>query len=268
MKRRLEDLYVRGRDLTIGDGGGDPVLVWIQKMNPLEHEKSIRKAGAAKARVLMAARDKDSEEWQEAFSDVADIGDRTALIDYLISDDVAKFQDAKEAELSFADEWAKDGYLQGLRDSWDDPDNPLSKAYHLDSENEEARRVFLELKRFTDQVQEEVQPEIERLRRDYEQTDEETLHDRALRRFVELRSGLAWLREYRNCEVYFSVREPDDHRKYYFTAREQVDGLAPQVFAQISMAYQELVVDVTEGKDSPRTPSSSPSSEPLDAAAI
>ena len=267
-KRRLEDLYVRGRELPVDDGSDDPVVVWLQKMNPLEHEKAIRKAGAAKAKVLMAARDKDSEEWQEAYADVADLGDTSPLVDYLISDDVARFQEAKEAEISYAEEWAKDNYLQGLRDAWEDPDKPLSHVYLKDPEDEEARRVWLELKRFADQVQEEVQPQIENLRRDYEGADEERLREKALQRFIELRSGLAWLREYRNCEVFFSVRELDDHRKYYFTSRDQVDSLAPQVMAQISTAYQELNVEVMEGKGSLKIPSSSPSSEPPSAVAI
>lgn len=266
--RRLEDLYVRGVELSITDGEDDPVVVWVQKMNPLEHEKSIRRAGAAKAQILVAARDRDSELWQEAYSDVDDIGGRATLIDYLIGDDVAKFQDVKEAELSFTDEWQEDHYLQGLRDLWDDPERPLSAVYAEDPENEDARRVYLELKRFATQVEEEVNPEMERLRRDYETATDEELREKALERVIEIRSGLGWLREYRTCEVLYGVREPDDHKKYYFTTREQVESLAAPVFQKIASAYNKLVVDVSQGKDSPKIPSSSPSSEPQNVAAI
>lgn len=266
-RRRLEDLYVRGRELSIDDGSNDPVVVWVQKMNPLEHEKAIRKAGAAKAKQLLAVRDHSSEEWQEAYVDVAEFTTREQLIDYIISDEIVQFQEAKEAELSYSEEWQKDNYLGGLRDAWEDADNPLSAVYARDPEDEEARRVFLELKRFADQVEEEVGPETERLRRDFENMSEEDLRDKALEKVIELRAGLAWLREYRTCEVLYGVREVDDHRKYYFTHRDQVDALASQVFVQLSTAYNELMVAVAEGKDSAKTPSSSPSSEQPSAAA-
>jgi hypothetical protein len=267
VKRRLEDLYIRGRQVTVDDGTGDPVDVWIQKLNPLEHEKAIRKAGAAKARVLMAMRDHDSEEYQEAYSDVLDLGPKASLVEYLVADESAKVKEAKEAELSFADEWKKDNYLQGLRDAWEDADDPLKDRYARNPEDEEAHRVFLELKRFADQVEAEVAPELERLKRDWADVSDEEAQDKTLERFVELRSGMAWLREFRRMEVFYSTRDPEDHRKYYFASRDQVDGLANEVFFQLSTACQELMVEPAEGKDSPKTPSSSPSSEPQNAVA-
>jgi hypothetical protein len=267
MKRRLEDLYIRGRQVVIDDGTGDPVTVWMQKLNPLEHEKAIRKAGAAKARVLMALRDIDSEEYQEAYSDVVDLGPREALVEYLIADESAKIRDAKETELSFADEWRDENYLQGLRDAWEDPDAPLKDVYATNPDDEEAHRVFLELKRFADQVAAEVDPEIEALKQDWVDAPEEDIRKKTLERFIELRAGLAWLREFRRAEVYFGTRDSEDHRKYYFASRDQVDGLANEVFFQLSTACQDLMVEPAEGKDSPKTPSSSPSSEPQNAVA-
>lgn len=269
-KRRLEDLYVRGRELSIDDGSGDPVTVWLQKLNPLEHEKAIRRSGAARAQVLLAARDQDSEEWGEAYADVRDLGDRTILVEYLIADDVVKTRDSKEAELSFGEEWTKDNFLQGLRDAWEGDGNGsgLKERFAVDPNDEEAHKVFVELKRFSDLVDAEAEPEIERLRRDYADISEQELQDKALGRFIELRAGLAWLREFRHSEAYFATRDIDDHRRYYFTERQQVDVLSPEVFNEISVAYQQLMVESAEGKDSPRTPSSSPSSEPQNAAVI
>lgn len=261
-KRRLEDLYVRGRQLVIDDGTGDPVEVWLQKLNPLEHEKSIRKAGAAKARVLMAMKDHDSEEYQEAFSDVLDFGSREALVDYLIAEEASRINETKETELSFQEEWHKEGYLQGLQDAWEDPERPLKDVYATNPADIEANRVFLELKRFADQVTAEIDPLLDELRARYQDASEEDLQAEALKRFMELRAGLAWLREYRRNEVFFATREPEDHRKYYFATRDQVDELSNEVYHQLSDGCQELMVESGEGKDLPSSPSSSPSSEP------
>jgi hypothetical protein len=261
-RRRLEDLYVLGRELALDDGKGEPVVVWIQKMNPLEHEKALRKAGAAKAKILMVRHDRDSEDWQEAYTDVEDTGGRAELVEYLITEDVGKAEESAEAELSFADEWSKDNYLQGLRDAWDDPDHPLREVYAENPEDPEASRVFLELKRFSDQVIARVAPEAERLRRDYEEVPEETVRERATEHLIELRAGLAWIREYRRCEVWLGTRDPDNHDAYYFPNRDAVDRLSYDTFRELSDAYQQLTVEPLEGKGSPEIPSSSPPSEP------
>lgn len=257
-RRRLEDLYVRGRELSVDDGSGDPVTVWLQKMNPLEHEKAIRKAGAAKAQVLLAQRDHQSEEWQEALTDVSELGGRDVLIEQVIQEEVAKLRESKEAELSFEDEWKKEGYLEGLREAWQ---SGLDMKYAEDPEDPEARRVFLELKRFTDQLDEQLADEIDALRRDYDDMPLEQLQDKVVDRVLDMRAGLAWLKEYRRCEVFFSVRDPDDHDKYYFSSRDEVDRLSAEVFRILANAYEELAVPPLEGKDSGKTPDSLPSSE-------
>lgn len=261
-RRRLEDLYVVGREFTADDGQGDPIVVWLQKLTPLDHEKAIRRAGAAKAKVLMARHDREAENWQETYSDVDELGDREALIEYLIAEEVAKLRESAEREMAFKEEWAKDGYLTGLQDLWEDEEHPLRVAYAEDPDDPEARRVFLELKRFSDSVEEQLAPEIENRKRDYIDTSDDDLRSRATDELITLKAGLAWLREYRRCEVFFATREFGNHDVYYFAHRDVVEQLAPEVFAALSTAYQELVVDVASGKDSPKTPSSSPSSEP------
>jgi hypothetical protein len=261
-QRRLEDLYILGREISVDDGGGDPVVVWLQKLNPMEQEKALRRANALRAQVLMARRNQESEDWQEAYSDLEDIGARDQLVEYLIADDLAKARESAEAEQSFVEEWHKDGYLQGLRDSWLDPENPLSDVYALDPEDEAARRVFLELKRFDEQVEEKLQPELKRLRKDYEELGDEELHRRAADRLMEMKAGLAWLKEFRACEVWLATRDPENHKHYYFSGRETIDTLAGEVFQQLSDAYQKLIVGVEEGKVSRSITTSSPPSEP------
>lgn len=262
--RRLEDLYILGREVKLDDGGGEPVVVWLQKLNPMDQEKALRRANAARAQVLMARRNRSCEEWQEAYSDMEDLGSREALIEYIIADDLAKARESAEAELAFSEEWAKDDYLQGLQDAWNDPEKPLSDEYAMDPEHPEAKRVFLEMKRFEEQVQAKIQPELDRLTKDYAALEDEDLHDRATDRMMEMKAGLAWLKEYRTCEIWLATRDPESHRQYYFGGREMVDVLAGEVFERLSSEYQKLIVGAAEGKDSRSTPSSSPPSEPTE----
>lgn len=261
-RRRLEDLYVIGREYTAEDGQGEPVTVWLQKMSPLDHEKAIRRAGAAKAKVLLARHDRTHEIWQESYADLTDIGGRDQLIEFIASEEISKLHESAERELEFSEEWTKDDYLEGLRDAWEVGEPPLREQYLKDSEDPEARRVFLELKRFADCVKSNVDPEIENLKRDYENASDEELRDKVVDKILDLKSGLAWLQEYRKCEVAYATRELGNHDVYYFQERQAVDRLAPQIFGALSTAYQEMVVEIPEGKESPNTPNSSPSSEP------
>lgn len=260
-KRRLEDLYIVGRETTVDDGNG-AVTVWLQKLNPMEHEKAVRRANAARVKVLAARRAPDSDDWQEMLADADEVGDRDALIQFVSAEELSKRRESAEAELSFADEWKKDDYLDGLRDLWTDEENPMADQYAMDPNDEEARRVFLELKRFSDQVEEKVAPHVERLKRDFESVSDDDLRAKVADRMLEMKAGMEWLREFRACEVWFSTREPDDHKRLYFPDRSTVDQLADEVFTQLSEEYQKLVVAVDEGKASQQAPASSPSSAP------
>ena len=89
-KRRLADLYVRGKDLEVDDGAGDPVSVRLQKLNEIDREAVIRRANAAKARFLIEADNEESDLFQSMYGQVREFDDRDALVAVVISDDVAK----------------------------------------------------------------------------------------------------------------------------------------------------------------------------------
>lgn len=65
------------------------------------------------------------------------------------------------------------------------------------------------------------------------------------------------------CTVWHGVRVNNEKRPRYFDARAEVNDLQQEVLAQLFSAINNLTVDPLEGKDSPETLSSSPSSEQL-----
>jgi hypothetical protein len=265
MQRRLDDLYVLGRPYTLDDlSGGEPVEVWLQKLDPLDADKTLRKANAAKARLLMTRADEDSDEWLEMYADVASFSD-DSLREYLIQEDLAEFADSREAELSAEPEWADEGYLQGLRDAWNGTrDEPgLREREEGDTERD---KCLAELKRFTEAVNEHLDSERQNLLSDLADKPIEDLRKRAVKRFIEVRASAVWMTEFRTCEIAYGVRDASNHSRYYFGAKgketEEVDivrvrRLPPEVFSALGEAYAELVVPPQEGKDSPAAPSSS-----------
>lgn len=264
-KRRLADLYITGRPCKVDDGTGDSVEVWLQKPSPIEHETCIRRANAARARTLIVRQDRQSEEWQSVYSDVEDAGDREWLISYLIAEEVHDARSSVEARLAAEEEWNKDDYLQGLYDAWEGTqDSPgLKDDFARDPEHEEAKKVFEAMKAFTDLVNEEVEANAEVFKEVYEDVDDETLRLKAVERWLEAKANSAWLRELSLTEIFYAVREPDDHNRRYFDRREDVDLLAPEVLGQLRAAYNALSVEPLEGKDSEVPVSSSlPSDQP------
>lgn len=272
MTRRVDDLYVLGRPFELDDGKTDPesgdplppVAVWLQKLDPLDADKTLRKANAAKARMLMVRGDEDADEWLEMYADVATFNVEM-LCEFLVTEDLAEFEASAEAEQAAADEWSKDDYLQGLRDAWEgSKDEPGLKEREED--DPERAKCWAELTRFSDKLTPLIEAEKRRLIDDRKGEPIENLRKEAVRLFIERRAGSVWLNEFRTCEIGYGVRDATDHSRYYFGAKgketEDIDfnrvrRLPPESFTRLSNAYGELVVPPQEGKDSPEAPSSS-----------
>ncbi len=254
--RRLADLYVRGKEVVIDDGEGG-VKVWLQKLNPVEHESAMRNANAQRARALAVKKNVEGAEYQAVMSQVYDL-DVDSLIDYLVMPEIQKYQVAREEENAAEEEWSKDNYLQGLRDSWNDR---LELAYAEDPENVDAKRVFEELQRFDAQVEKLTEGFEDNRRKDYASQAVESLQEKVATQFIEMQADMNWMKEFHRNELYYSVREPDHHKSRYFSSLEELDQLSQEVTIALQTEYRSLVVDVTEGKGSQATDDSSPSSE-------
>lgn len=270
-RRKLQDLYITGREFAYSDGTSDeePIVVWMQKLNSIETETCTRRANAARSRVSRAVADHESEDWQNAYDDVSDL-ERDTLIDLVIVDEVGRRLQVAQAEIAAEEEWSKDDYLQGLNDAWFGLDGTpdLKYVYEVGDEDDprypEAKRVFEELKRFEGKVNSRLEAEREAIRKDHASSDLNWLREQAVVHNLSLRGTAAWLTEYRRSQLYFGVREVEDHKQRYFEDRDEVDQLHPTLLELMEKHYSDLVVDAAEGKDSPPIQDSSPPSEQLD----
>lgn len=251
-KKHLRDLYVKGVVHTVTDDNGDSVTVYLKKLNSAETEEAVRMANAARAKVLISAKDKTSRLYESTLAETLEV-DRDQLINYIIAEKLAKAEESYESEHSDKEEWSKDDYLQGLRDSWR---SGLNERYTEDAEDEEANKVLKELQRFDEEVAVLVEGEAERLRAEWADTSEEVLRDKTVDILMKIRSDVAWVEEYRKAEVYLGVRDSENIREKYFACREEFDDLEQPVLIDLMKAYRELVVEPQEGKELPETPDS------------
>lgn len=270
MKRRLEDLFVRGAFVDFDDGAGEPVKVWLQKLSPVEVNLALRRANAARARVKAVKFDPDSDAYMEMRLEVLEWETKEDLVTYLVATVEANVEDRIEAEMAGEEEWSKEDYLQGLRDAWD---GGLRDVFVVDPEGPEgveAARVLAELTRFADACRAAAAPEVAAAREHLEAQSMAELQEQAMERVIRYRSNAAWLNEMRLCEIFYGTHDalPDAKRpgewvathERYWSARADFDRVANEVLTPLLATYAELSVDVLEGKGSEGTPTSSPSS--------
>lgn len=255
-KRRLSDLYVVGKEVTFDDGSGDPIKVFVRKLNPIDHETAVKHANAARARVMALINDTDSVAYQDIWGDVLDMP-RDMLIAYLAEEERSNRIPVVESEIANDEEWVNDSYLQGLQDAWT---GGLAEKYATNPEDEEAAHVFQELERFVSTVENEVNGHVDNFIADLETLPDHALRARVMERMIQVRGNAAWFAEFRRCQMWLSVREPDKKTRY-FQARSEVDELPIEVSARLAETYQELSIEPTEGKDSRVKDDSSVSSE-------
>lgn len=264
-RRRLSDLYVRGTEVTVDDGAEEPVTVWLQKINGVDRESCLRRSHAAKARYLLDADHEDSETFQAIYSQIRGITDREVLIGLIVSEDLSRYGQRVEAEKTADEEgWGKDGYVQGLVDAWvGDDESPGLAAMKLeDPDDPEVQRVDAELQRFEKEVRDEVDDYHKRLLADWVDASEDKIWIEATKRMITIRSREVLTKEFDRQQVFFSVRDPDDHSRRYFGTLTEVDDLDPTIFERLLTAYNKLMVDPIEGKGSRASQPSSISSDP------
>lgn len=270
-KRRLGDLYVVGMEVEVNDTTGqEPIVVWVQKLNPVESDTALRRGNAARASYLAFRKLSESEEYRAALSDVTDFASRNTLIDMVARDELIVRRMRVEAELGSEEEWSKDDYLQGLSDAWEGtPEAPgLKERLVTEPEDPEAQRVLEEMKRFRDQVDKRMEREREEVRADYANRDEDWLIEQAVQKVIENRAMSRFMEVFEAEQLFFSVREATDHKRRYFEDRVEVETLAPKVRRYLLDRLQSISVDRSEGKDLAGIPASSPSSEPIETAEV
>jgi hypothetical protein len=255
MPRRLEDLYQRETDAVISDPGHEDIPLWLVKPDPVQQDTIVRKAGAAQAAVLAAQFHEGDEEWA-VMQAAAMETDYETILTFMVDEFRMKRQAIIIHRVALSEEWAKEDYLQGLQTKWDDdlamkPDDP------------DYRRVRAELDRFDAEVKEQLDAEVEYHLRDLRsKPSEEIFHEEAKRRLRNT-ALTRWSQTYNDWTLYIAVREAEDHEKQYFNDVSGVQRLDPRVKGALIDQYKKMVVDVTEGKELPGEPGSSPSSDPV-----
>jgi hypothetical protein len=260
-RRRLTDLYIRGQEVSLEDDAVDendapepPIVVWVSKISPLENKEAADRAASARATILAAKYFEDTHEDRIVYLDqLSSIDGREDMINFLIAPKMQEIELSHEAELASEGKWSKDNYYESLREAWA---GGLAEKYDEDPKDVDAKKVHAELTKFVNEVEKRVDADRIDMQGEWDIKSDEELRHAVVDRLIESESDYAWLAEFRKWQLFYSVREPNNHKQKYFVAKEEVDSLDPRILHQLVDTFLQLSVDPLEGKDSGETPSS------------
>jgi|688.fasta_scaffold139708_2 hypothetical protein len=249
-RRRLSDLYLVGKELEFNDDSGEePIKVWLSKISPIEQRDAADQATKVRAKILSIKNAPTAETdrllYQDQFNDLG-LEDREEIVAFVAGAKIQEAMTSNEHRIASEDSWSKDNYLRSLQDAWNDG---LSDAWIKDPEGDpEAARVYSELKRFATEVEEATAQERENIVAEYEHTPTDQLIREAIDKIIDTEADFAWLNEFSYYQVFYAVRDIDDHKVRYFESVDEVKTIDNRIVAQIVSEYRDMTVEGVEGK--------------------
>lgn len=244
-REQVKRLYEVGREIPLTD----EITLWVKKLTPAEDKEAISHSYGPRAKILsLLGASKDDSGLLE-FIDTMEslgLGEREAQVNFLIAQDVQKAMQSQEYKIAAEKEWSENDYLITLQAAWNDG---IQDRYNLDNEDEEAARIFNELKRYTEQVQKAVERDREDLYDRMNDKSDAELQDKILKLFIEHAAGNAQMVEYHAWCIYLATRLKDDHSVKFFESRDEVDTYGEEFYEKLLQTYLELTIDSLEGKD-------------------
>jgi hypothetical protein len=250
-RRRLTDLYVTGAEVTLNDGENeeDAVTVWLSKISPIEQRDAADKATAARAKILLVKNTTLHSEERLVYEDqLIDLGlaSREEWIEFIALNEIQEAELSNQERISTEGEWAKNDYLDALQKSWNEG---LADKYEADENDEEAKKVYDELYRFTQEVITATEDDKLGIFAKYSDDSDEELMRQAVDKVIDAESDFAWMNEFSRWQLYYAVREPNAKKVRYFVDKQEVDALDARIISTLLEKYREITVDPIEGKD-------------------
>lgn len=254
-RRRLSDLYSRGKVFPVLDENGNEALrVYVRKMTPADAEVSYLKASARRAAVLSLGKEETASEMVITLQGQLDMFTRDNLVEWRTTAALVERRPEAEAEVAFQDEWADENYLFSLQERVTQPD--FQAKVEETPDDPEVIRIKAELERYEVAVEDKMKVIEGDVRYEFEQHSEAQLRKAILDTMIQAQADSTWLAEFQRCQVWKCIFDAEKHDDPYFASREEVDQVQIEVLQQLFQFIDEVHVADSEGKDSPQTPAS------------
>ena len=244
-REQVKRIYEVGKEVPLTED----LTLWIQKLTQAEEKEALQHSYKPRAAILSLLKADSDDPGLLEFADTLErwgLDSKDAQVNFLITPDVQKAQASQESKIAAEKEWSDNDYLISLQEAWNDG---LDEKLALDPEDEEARRVFKELKRYTEQVTNAVEVDRVDLYEVMDLKSEQEIEDKVIKMLVEHAAGQAQLNEFHAWAIYFATRLVEDHDVHFFGTREDIDGYGASLYPRLLEEYMLLSLDSIEGKE-------------------
>lgn len=264
--RRLTELFIDGTAIPVGDG----THLWLQALNAFERDEAIADAQMARARLVMALREKGDERLKIE-ARLVTIG-RDAFIDQLAGAKADSQYTTLAARLEDDPDWAEK--LNIIRRTDFDSNSSTTP--------EERELVSKLMGEWSDELVKRVDDEIAYQKNHYQRTDDAELLDDYIETYMERRGDEVANAEYGLTEMWYATRycnagaredgqldhaSCDGHTERVFSTKSDVKAAPDRLRRLLQEGLQTLAMNVRDPKDSGSPQSSSDSSPPPSEAA-
>jgi hypothetical protein len=264
---RITDLFLEGTELYLGDDDntGEPIVVWVNKLNSFEEEEARRDGSAARALRLLEL-DNDNLEVQQARKEMeawdVDTLRRSVTLQGAEEDYVLAMDDVQADE-----EWAKK--IEDLRRM-----GPLMDDQEIPSDDE--RRVLFNTlnEEYAEALREAMELRQEARMDELEGLSQAELFDKFMESWSNRAAMLEFLKEQKVTQIYYALRDcqavKGESGKWYHRTcsharllpeRAAVRGLPESLLDKVVTALEEVSVDRRQAAFSDAPTSSSESLE-------
>ena len=265
--KRVTDLFEQGKVVVLSDDPEDPLLVWVNKLNPFEQDECRKDGAVGRARALERLTVEDSPEAQVMRAALADRG-RDHLVEALVSQRSNEFYVRSLDEIRTMEEW-QDKLL-----ILDRADAQMMDA-GLPEDAEENTRLAALNAEYMGAVNALMESYVEDARTEYGALTDEQLREAFMDTYKESTGSAGFLNEYRITEMYFSLRDCQgksdgyggwthagcNHRERLCETRAAIRELPEELIARVRDAILTLSMSPKDAGNSDAPASSSASSE-------
>lgn len=247
--RRLSDLFVIGKEVEFDDGAGEPIKVWMQKLNPGETQEAVEEARPAKQKIMALKRLDYDDPLKLRYLDELEADGLKDPVDFIRFIQRNKINEAwlsARERIASEDEWSDGDYLIGLQKAWNDE---MYARWLKDPEDEEAARVFQEIERYSVKVADEATGDENELIYELQDLSLDALKRRAVDSLIEEHSDNVLLSEFKKYQLFYATRLINNHAERYFLEADEIKYLPLPVITKLRNEFEDLNVDGMEGKD-------------------
>lgn len=257
--KRIPDLYVVGTEVVLKDG----TPLWLQVLNPFEHDEARHDAALARSRIVLALKEFGSDELTKVRGQFTANGHKAA-VDHLVNSKSTNIMIKIIETLQTDPDWKERVEIMERSEELIGRPAEDSERQLLDKANTD----------YTDEVQKQYTQEMDFLTAQYTKMSEEDLWAEFQEQYLDQRGMEVALREFKLTELWYAVRACEGvqtgdhwdhgacegHRVRVFESKAEIRDLPTELQDLLLEGMGKLHMTERQAKGSGSQPNSSASS--------